>query len=187
MSSGWTRLEGTRRAPSKARGGLQERERLTLLLLLAAPVGVGIVVAAAAGAVAVGTALRLLSLIGLGLLGFLVASAGLAGLERLQRRNPGSQPGGRAAPAPMLLERTERRLELAVSFSADYEQLRRELRAIAEQRLRGRGLRFESETARELLGADAFQLLAEPGRADGFSVGVERARLERLLRTLEGV
>jgi hypothetical protein len=87
----------------------------------------------------------------------------------------------------VLLERAERRLELAVSFAAQFEQLRRELLAIAEQRLRGRGLRFESEAARELLGAEAWQLLAAPVSGDKFSAGVERARLERLLQALEGV
>jgi hypothetical protein len=88
---------------------------------------------------------------------------------------------------PVLLERADRRLELAVSFAAQFEQLRRELLAIAEQRLRGRGLRFESEAARELLGAEAWQLLAAPVSGDKFSAGVERARLERLLQALEGV
>lgn len=187
MSSGWTGLEEAPQPHSGARGGLQAREATRLLLVLAALVGAGVLTTVAAGGMAPATALRLASLIGLGLLGFLVASAALARFERVQRRSRGAGGGGGAVSAPVPLERAERRLELAVSFAADYEHLRRELRAIAEQRLRGRGLRFESEAAHELLGAEAWQLLEEPARAGGFSGGVERARLEGLLRTLETV
>ena len=187
MSSGWTTLEAPRPAHVGAQGRLEAQERWRLLFVLALLVAVGVLTAAAASAIAPATAVRLASLIGLGLLGLLVASAALSRFERLQRRGHGPRAGGSAAPAPRMLERTERRLELAVSFAASYEQLRRELHAIAEQRLRGRGLRFESEAARELLGVDAWALLAEPRGADGFAGGIERGRLERLLRVLEGV
>ena len=187
MSSGWTALETSRPPHVGVQGRLQAHERWRLLLVLATFVVVGVLTAAAASAIAPATAVRLASLIGLGLLGSLVASAALSRFERLQRRGYGPRGGGSAAPAPRMLERTERRLELAVSFAASYEQLRRELRAIAEQRLGGRGLQFESEAARQLLGADAWALLAKPCGADGFAAGVERARLEDLLQALESV
>jgi hypothetical protein len=131
--------------------------------------------------------LRLASLVGLGLLGFLVATAALAGFGRVRRRGHGTGVvEGMKAP-PVLLERAERRLELAASFAGQFEQLRRELLAVAEERLRGCGLRFESEAARELLGAEVWQLLAVSVSGDKFSAGVGRARLERLLQALEGV
>ncbi len=187
MSSSWTALEGVRRAHSGSTSRLQAPELLRLLLVLAALTVAGILAAAATGALAAATALRLASLVGLGLVGFLVATAALAGFDRLQRRGRGASAVERVKVAPVLLERAERRLELAVSFAAQFEQLRRELRVVAEQRLGGRGLRFESEAARELLGGEVWQLLAEPRAADKFSAGVERARLERLLQALEGV
>jgi hypothetical protein len=186
VSSGWTALEGPLQADPVARSPLRARERRALLLVLAALVAAGVLAAAAAGAVAPAMAVRFASLIGLGLLALLVASAALHPFERLQRRDRGSEGGGGAGSTSML-ERTDRRLELAVSFAANYERLRRELRAVAEQRLGARGLRFESQAARDLLGAEAWQLLAEPARADGFAGGVEPAELERLLRALESV
>lgn len=160
---------------------------MRLLLALAVVSLAGILTAAAVRAVPSATALRLALLVGLGLLGFLVATAALARFERLRPRGLGPRDLEGVKVAPVLLERAERRVELAVSFAAQFEELRRELLAIAEQRLRARGLRFESEAARERLGAEAWQLLAAPVSGDKFSAGVERARLERLLQALEGV
>lgn len=186
MSSSWTTLERVPRGHSSGRGAPQAA-RLRPLLALAALALAGILTAAVVRALPSVTALRLASLLGLGLLGFLVATAALAGFGRLQRRSRGAGTLERVKTAPVLLERAERRLELAVSFAAQFEQLRQELLPIAEQRLRARGLRFESEAARELIGAEGWQLLAAPVSGDKFSAGVERARLERLLQALEGM
>jgi hypothetical protein len=161
----------------QARGLVRALAVLTLAVLVAV---------AAAGVLSPAAALRAVALVGVALLAAAVAAGALAGfgrVERRRRRRAQPQPGA----SPVLVERAERRLELAMSFALQFESLRRDLRAAAEQRLAGRGLRFESEAARELLGEEAWELLAAPAKADGFAPGLERGRLARLLAALEGV
>jgi hypothetical protein len=138
-----------------------------------------------AGVLAVAAALQLVLLGLLTVLGWTAVAAAVGRHERLERRR---QPGRASSWAtPVVLERAEQRLELARSFAGQFEPLRRDLRAVAEQRLAGRGLRFESGEARALLGAEAWRLLAGPLADDKFSSGVDDARLERLIASLEEV
>jgi hypothetical protein len=184
VSWSWTTLEGVLRGSSDSRVAPQAPDRSRLLLVLAAVALAGVLIAAGVRAVALATALPA-SFVGLGLFGFLVAGAVLAPFDRLERRR---QPGRASSWAtPVVLERAEQRLELARSFAGQFEPLRRDLRAVAEQRLAGRGLRFESGEARALLGAEAWRLLAGPLADDKFSSGVDDARLERLIASLEEV
>jgi|GEM_PF-2501111 len=187
MSPGWvSALESARQdrsQPLTLRRG-QARGLVRALALLALAV---VVAVAAAGVLAPAVALRAVALIGVGFLAAAVAAGALAGFARVERRRRGSGAERESGTSPVLVERAERRLELAMSFAVQFEALRRDLRTVAGQRLAGRGLRFESEAARELLGEEAWELLAAPATAEGFAAGVERCRLARLLARLEEV
>ena len=92
------------------------------------------------------------------------------------------------APAwPVFVERAARELELASGSAVRFEQLRGRLREIAERRLAGRGLRFESDRARALLGDEAWLLLERPLERDKFAPGPSPVELDRLLAALERV
>ena len=78
-------------------------------------------------------------------------------------------------------------LELASGSAVRFEQLRGRLREIAERRLAGRGLRFESDGARTLLGDEAWLLLDRPLERDKFAPGPTAAELDGLLAALERV
>ncbi|MGH2490028.1 MAG: hypothetical protein ACRDF9_00845, partial [Candidatus Limnocylindria bacterium] len=69
-----------------------------------------------------------------------VVSKTLSRFGRLERRAHGRESATVKARIPSFLERAERRLELASTTAGQYEQLRRHLREIAEQRLAGHGL-----------------------------------------------
>ncbi len=88
---------------------------------------------------------------------------------------------------PVFVERAARELDLASGSAVRFEQLRGRLVEIAGQRLAGRGLRFESERARLLLGDEAWGLLARPLERDKFAPGPTPAELDRLLAALERV
>ncbi len=105
-------------------------------------------------------------------------------LARAPRRRR-AQAGEVAGPA--FVERAARELELASGSAVRFEQLRGRLREIAERRLVGRGLRFESDGARALLGDEAWQLLERPLERDKFAPGPSAAELDRLLAALERV
>ncbi|MCZ2112200.1 MAG: hypothetical protein LC118_22000 [Dehalococcoidia bacterium] len=109
----------------------------------------------------------------------------LSPFERLPRRRSRRATGEVAPPA--FVKRTARELELASGTAARFEQLRVRLREIAEQRLAGRGLRFESEQAREVLGDEAWRLLDRPLERDKFAPGPPAAEIEQLLLALEHV
>jgi hypothetical protein len=106
-------------------------------------------------------------------------------LARAPRRRRRWQAGEVARPA--FVERAARELELASGSAVRFEQLRGRLREIAERRLAGRGLRFESERARALLGDEAWGLLERPLERDKFAPGPSPAELDRLLAALERV
>lgn len=91
----------------------------------------------------------------------------------------------RAGSGPAFVERAARELELASGSAVRFEQLRGRLREIAERRLAGRGLRFESDAARALLGNEAWRLLERPLERDKFASGPGPAELDRLLAALE--
>jgi hypothetical protein len=101
--------------------------------------------------------------------------------RRTRRRNAGAYWG------PAFVERAARELELASGSAVRFEQLRGRLREIAERRLAGRGLRFESDGARALLGEEAWRLLERPLERDKFAPGPTPAELDRLLVALERV
>jgi hypothetical protein len=100
--------------------------------------------------------------------------------RRLRRRS--SEVAG-----PAFVERAARELELASGSAVRFEQLRGRLREIAERRLAGRGLRFESDGARAVLGDEAWRLLERPLERDKFASGPSPAELDRLLAALERV
>ena len=107
-------------------------------------------------------------------------------LTRAPRRRRRRGQGGESA-GPAFVERAVRELELASGSAVRFEQLRGRLREIAERRLAGRGLRFESDGARALLGDDAWLLLDRPLERDKFAPGPSPAELDRLLAALEQV
>jgi hypothetical protein len=105
---------------------------------------------------------------------------------RLARAPRRRRAAGEVA-GPAFVERAARELELASGSAVRFEQLRGRLREIAERRLVGRGLRFESDGARALLGDEAWQLLERPLERDKFAPGPSPAELDRLLAALERV
>ena len=107
----------------------------------------------------------------------------LARAPRRRRRRGAT----RDVAGPAFVERASRELELASGSAVRFEQLRGRLREIAERRLAGRGLRFESDGARTLLGDEAWLLLDEPLERDKFAPGPTRAELDGLLAALERV
>ena len=107
----------------------------------------------------------------------------LARASRRRRR----RGQARAVVGPAFVERAARELELASGSAVRFEQLRGRLREIGERRLAGRGLRFESEGARALLGDEAWLLLERPLERDKFAPGPTPAELDRLLEALERV
>ncbi len=106
----------------------------------------------------------------------------LARAPRRRRRGHARDVSG-----PLFVERAARELELASGSAVRFEQFRGRLREIAERRLAGRGLRFESEGARALLGDEAWRLLERPLERDKFAAGPSPAELDRLLEALERV
>jgi hypothetical protein len=106
-------------------------------------------------------------------------------LARAPRRRRRWQAG--EVPGPAFVGRAARELELASGSAVRFEQLRVRLREIAERRLAGRGLRFESEGARALLGDEPWVLLESPLERDKFAPGPSPAELNRLLAALEQV
>jgi len=106
----------------------------------------------------------------------------LARAPRRRLRGEASEVSG-----PAFVERAARELELASGSAVRFEQLRGRLREIAERRLAGRGLRFESEGARALLGDEAWGLLERPLERDKFAPWPTPAELDRLLAALERV
>jgi hypothetical protein len=108
---------------------------------------------------------------------------------RLARAPRRSRNRGQASEVsgPAFVERAARDLELASGSAVRFEQLRGRLVEIAERRLGGRGLRFESDGARALLGDEAWGLLERPLERDKFAPGPTPAELDRLLAALERV
>jgi hypothetical protein len=113
----------------------------------------------------------------------------LAPFGRLTRASRRRRRRGQARDVSGLVfvERAARELELASGSAVRFEQLRGRLREIAERRLAGRGLRFESDGARTLLGDEAWLLLERPLDRDKFAPGPSPAELDRLLAALERV
>lgn len=106
-------------------------------------------------------------------------SARFGRIERQWRATPGT-----AASLPRFLERAEWRLESASGSLAQFEPLRRQLRAVAEQRLARHGSRLGSERSRHLLGQES-SLLLEPARDNRSAPGPGPDELARLLARLE--
>lgn len=154
-------------------------------------VGLAIALLIAPGSWALATHVWLLVLLGL---------AGLAGLRALRGTVPNGlsvfdvPPG--AAPAPHRLpelERVEREVTLAAASAYDVHfRLRPTLRETALTLLaagRGVSLDRQPERARQLLGEEAWELVRadrEPP-ADPRGPGLGRARLERVLASLESL
>jgi hypothetical protein len=113
----------------------------------------------------------------------------LAPFGRLTRAPRRRRRRGQArdVSGPLFVERAARELDLASGSAVRFEQLRGRLREIAERRLAGRGLRFESDGARVLLGDEAWGLLARPLERDKFAPGPTPTELDRLLDALERV
>ena len=132
-------------------------------------------------------ALRLYLVVLLALAAVSLVSKTLSRFGRLERRPHGRKRADVEARIPSFLERAERRLELASATAGQYEQLRKHLREIAEQRLAGHGLRLASEEARRLLGEEGWLLLERPPQGDKFGPGPKPEELERLLGALERI
>jgi hypothetical protein len=107
----------------------------------------------------------------------------LARVPRRRRRRGAT----RDIVGPAFVERAARELELASGSAVRFEQLRGRLGEIAERRLAARGLRFESDGARALLGDEAWTLLSRPLDRDKFAAGPTPAELDGLLAALERV
>ena len=107
-------------------------------------------------------------------------------LPRAPRRR-GRRGATRDVAGPVFVERAAREWELASGSAVRFEQLRGRLREIAERRLAGRGLRFESNGARALLSDEAWLLLDRPLERDKFAPGPSPAELDGLLAALERV
>ena len=120
---------------------------------------------------------------------FVVVARVLEPFGRLARAPRRKRRAGRAGEVsgPAFVERAARELELASGSAVRFEQLRGRLREIAKRRLAGRGLRFESDSARALLGDEAWLLLERPLERDKFASGPSPAELDRLLAALERV
>lgn len=118
-----------------------------------------------------------------------VVTRALSPFGRLARAPRWRRRAGRAGEVagPVFVVRASRELELASGSAVRFEQLRVRLREIAERRLAGRGLRFESDRARSLLGDEAWGLLARPLERDKFAPGPSPVELGRLLAALERV
>jgi hypothetical protein len=118
---------------------------------------------------------------------FLIVGRVLEPFGHLRRAPRGRRRGGQSegVAGPAFVERAARELELASGSAVRFEQLRGGLREIAERRLAGRGLRFESDGARALLGDEEWLLLARPLERDKFAPGPSLAELDRVLASLE--
>lgn len=167
----------------RARGvSLSEPLRAALVLLtLAAPVAVVF------GAIDTARAVHVYLVAVTAIVAYAAATATLSGFGRIERR-----PGRRSrteleASRPPFFERAQRRLELASTSIAQFEQLRPRLRAIAEQRLARHGLRLQSDAGRGLLGEEAWLLLAQPRQGDKFAPGPQPSELRALIDTMERI
>jgi hypothetical protein len=174
---------GFGRRPRRAEFGTRRQaSALFLVLTLAALAGVALGILPATGTVR-GYLLAVVALAGV-----LALQKTVPGLGRLERRPRGrGKSPGEEESLPPFFQRAERRLELASASLGQFEQLRPQLRLIAERRLAVRGLRFESEQARELLGASAWRLLERTPAGDKFAPGPEPAELSTLIEKLERI
>jgi hypothetical protein len=156
---------------------------------IAAVLAAGALLMALLGAVSPEGGVRFALLVVVAYAAFLVVGRTLEPFGYLERAPRGKrrrrQVDGVAGPA--FVERAARELELASGSAVRFEQLRARLREIAERRLAGRGLRFESDGARTLLGNEAWLLLERPLERDKFAPGPSPAELDRLLQALERV
>lgn len=159
------------------------------LRVIAGVVVLGAVALALLGVVSTESGVRFALIVLVAYAAFIVVARVLAPFGRLarapRRRRRRRQATELAGPA--FVERAARELELASGSAVRFEQLRRRLREIAERRLAGRGLRFESDDARVMLGDEAWRLLARPLDRDKFAPGPTPAELDRLLAALERV
>lgn len=174
----------------ETRGGAGGQDGLPLhLRAIVVVVVVGALLMALLGVVAPAGGVRFALVVVVAYAAFLVVGRALGPFGRLTRAPRRRLRRGQATEfaAPAFVERTARELELAGDSAGRFEQLRVRLREIAERRLAGRGLRFESEGARGLLGEEAWRLLARPLEGDKFDSGPSPEELDRLLSTLERV
>ncbi len=130
----------------------------------------------------------------------LLALAGVAFLHALRDTVPRLQsvfdPPGQTTPTPHRLpelERVEREVTLAAASAYDVHfRLRPTLRDTAATLLaagRGVSLDLQPERARQLLGEEAWELVRADRKppADPRGPGLDRARLERVLTSLESL
>lgn len=91
---------------------------------------------------------------------------------------------------PPQLARVERSAALGTAYAFELHQnLRPQLREIAQAQLAARGVELDSPAGREAVGEEAWELL-RPDRGEPenrFAPGIERDRLRRLVRTLENL
>jgi hypothetical protein len=165
-------------------GALQTQLRAIAAVLVA-----GSVLLALLGVVSAEGGVRFALIVLVAYAAFVVVARVLEPLGRLTRapRSRRRRKDATNAGGPAFVERAARELELASGSAVRFEQLRGRLREIAERRLAGRGLRFESDRAQALLGDEAWLLLERPLERDKFSPGPSPAELDRLLAALERV
>jgi hypothetical protein len=164
-----------------ARGSLLKQLQSSVAIVVVAAL-----VAVLFGLVSPGRAVWICAIVTVAIAAYTAVAESLAAFEPPQRSTR-RLPMRRRRPVPAFFDRVERRLELASVTAAQYEPLRQRLRAIAEQRLAGHGVRLESDEARRLLGEEAWRLLEDVPHEDRFSPGPRPPELHRLLEALERV
>jgi hypothetical protein len=168
----------------RERGAGSRRELRGLFVLLTLLVVAGVV----AGVLPAGATVRVYLLVVVAAGAVVVVAGTLSRFDRIERVP--RRRGSRAlvdVPLPPFFERTQRRLELASTSIAQFEQLRPRLREIAEQRLAGHGLRLRSDAAKGVLGEEAWLLLDRPREGDKFAPGPKPSELRALIEALERI
>jgi len=169
--------------------GLDSRTALPLQLrAIAGVLVVGALLMALLGVVSVEGGVRFGLIVVVAYAAFLVVGRVLQPFGRLERVRRRRRRGREdEVSGPVFVERAARELELASGSAVRFERVRVRLREIAERRLAARGVRFDSDGARKLLGNDEWRLLARPLQRDKFAPGPSPAELDRLLAALERV
>jgi hypothetical protein len=124
-----------------------------------------------------------------GVIATVIGVAALAARLPARRPTPAGAPSPRAAARPSQLLRVERIVERAgESGLAAHTQLRPLLVEVAEARLGRRGLRLDDDSARDLLGPEAWELVRpdRPAPHDR-AAGVAPRELECVLDRLEAL